>query len=474
MRTLPALTVGAALCASLMAPAVHAQPTTEGLNFIVIYTDDQGYNDLGSYGSPYIRTPHLDKMADEGIRFTDFYVMSGKCSPSRAALLTGSYPRRVSMQYRVVMDRDKHGLHPDEVTIAKQLKKAGYRTSLIGKWHLGHAEPALLPLNQGFDSFFGLPYSNDMKLSPLLTLSPDYVRRPDDAPGVHFQKRGNPQGVLMEGNEVIEYPTDQSMLTQRLTERAIDFITQDSNDPFFLYLAHPMPHVPVDASPAFKGKSAFGPYGDAVEELDWSVGEILNTLKAHDLADNTVVVYASDNGPWGYGEAPDARVGRADPLRGSKGSQYEGGFRVPALIWAPKFIAPKVHEGIVSNMDLLPTFSKLAGVPLPADRPIDGVDIWPLLTSPDTQVSSHEAIYFYESRHGTMAGVRWEDWKYLEIAEERNGPKVPQLYNLKTDIAESNNLISKHPERAATMKAMMARFDARMEQEARPHFVSQQ
>ncbi len=455
------LMMGAAVCA--------ASADERPMNVIMIYTDDQGYNDLGCYGSEMIRTPNIDRMAAEGVRFTDFNVMSSKCTPSRAALMTGCYPRRVSLQRGVVMDGHTHGLHPDEITMGDQMKSGGYATALFGKWHLGHADRSMLPQQQGFDVFFGLPYSNDMKLSPLLELKEGFVERDHAAGGVHFQRRsGLPQGVLMEGDVVIEYPTDQSMLTQRLTKRAQSFIVDHKDQPFFIYLAHPMPHVPVDASPAFAGKSPFGPYGDAVEELDWSVGEILNTLKEEGLDKNTLVVYASDNGPWGYGKAPDAKVGLAHPLRGTKGTVFEGGPRVPCIMWAPEHLPARVYTGLVSNMDLFPTFSALAGIELADDREIDGKNIWPLLRSEVTDEDVHEHLFYYEDRHGKIAGARHGSWKYVECEVKRNGPIVPQLYNLAEDIGEQQNVLKQHPEKVRQLREAMEKFDAIMEEEARP------
>jgi len=285
-------------------------------NFVIIFTDDQGYADVGCFGAKGFATPNLDRMAAEGTKFTDFYSAAPVCSPARAALLTGCYPRRVSIP-RVLFPRDNIGLNPEEITIAELLKKRGYATACIGKWHLGHL-PQFLPTSQGFDYYFGLPYSNDM--SPL---------------------------PLIEGNQAIEHDPDQNTLTQRYTEKAVDFITKNKDRPFFLYLPHTMPHVPLGVSENFKGKSARGLYGDVIMEIDWSVGKILQTLKKLNLDEQTLVIFTSDNGPW---LSKGKHGGKADPLRDGKFSTYEGGMRMPCIMrWPGKIPPAKVCSEIATH-----------------------------------------------------------------------------------------------------------------------------
>ncbi|MHC4354012.1 MAG: sulfatase family protein [Planctomycetota bacterium] len=326
-------------------------------NFIIIFCDDMGYGDLGCFGSTKHRTPNIDRMAAEGARFTSFYVTSGVCTPSRSSLMTGCYPRRVSMHKSaknewVLFPVAKKGLNPNEITIADLLKSQGYATACIGKWHLGD-QPEFLPTRQGFDYYYGIPYSNDMGSR---------------------QRKQNPPLPLMRNEKVIEAPVDQNTVTKRYTEEVVKFITANKDKPFFVYLPHTMVHNPVHSSEKFRGKSANGGYGDATEEIDWSTGEILATLEKLGVDDNTLVIFTSDNGAanrWG---------GSNLPLSGFKGSTMEGGMREPCVMrWPGKIPAGGKCDELTSTLDLLPTLAKLAGTKAPDDRIIDGKDIWPLM-----------------------------------------------------------------------------------------------
>lgn len=330
---------------------------SERPNFVVVFTDDLGYGDLGSYGHPTIRTPNLDEMAAEGQKWTSFYVAENVCSPSRAALLTGRYPIRNGIttdgRRRVFFPDSKGGLPPGEISIATLLKAKDYQTAAIGKWHLGHL-PEYLPTNHGFDHYYGIPYSNDMDRTDSLS---------------HFEATTNPKieyfnVPLMRNSEVIERPANQNTLTKRYTEEAMQFIEDNSDTPFFLYLAHTMPHVPLFVSEKFRGKSVRGIYGDVVEEIDWSVGQIKKKLKEEGLEENTLVIFTSDNGPWAVLRQ---HGGSAGPLYGAKATSYEGGMRVPAIFWWPGTIEPAVITDLGSTLDLLPTFascrSTIAGRP---------------------------------------------------------------------------------------------------------------
>lgn len=420
-------------------------------NVIIIFTDDQGYEDLGVFGATAIKTPNIDKMARAGMRFTDFYSAASVCTPSRAALLTGCYPKRVG-NLNVLFPRDVIGLNPAETTIAGMLKRVGYATACIGKWHLGHLK-AFLPTNHGFDTYFGIPYSNDMTIAQDMRLSRALVLREGITQQTLWQAKKN-LVPLMRNEEVIEYPADQSTLTRRYTEEAIAFIKRNREKPFFLYLPHTMPHIPLYASPEFEGKSDAGLYGDCIEEIDWSVGQILAALREHGLDKKTLVIYTSDNGPWDLKANKTAKVkgnknrsvgGSAHPLRGYKFSTWEGGMREPTVMWWPGRIpAGKVCEEVAGTIDLLPTIAALAGAPLP-ERKIDGKNIVALLEGAPGATSPH-AAYFY----GTE-GVRAGKWKLRKNA----------LFDLSGDMSEQNNVASEHPD--VVVRLNMLRQDHRAE-----------
>jgi arylsulfatase A-like enzyme len=426
-------------------------------NIVLIFTDDQGYQDIGCFGSPKIKTPSLDRMASEGMKFTDFYSANSVCSASRAALLTGCYPPRVSIS-GVLFPGNKNGLHPDEITIADLLKQQGYATACIGKWHLGH-KPDFLPTRQGFDSYYGIPYSNDMTIDPTMALADEIVLRQGmTVERIRKEKPKRNWVPLLRGEQVIEYPVDQSTLTQRYTEEAVKFITANKSKPFFLYLPHTMPHIPLFASEQFKGKSQRGLYGDTIEEIDWSTGQILDTLKALDLDEQTLVIYTSDNGPW---KLPGGRGGHADPLRGFKFQTYEGGMRVPCIMrWPNKIPAGTTCSEIAATIDMLPTIAKLAGTTAPSDREIDGLDIWPLMSGAKDAKTPHDAYYYY--RGTTLQAVRSGNWK-LRIEKRK-----VELFDLHADISEAKNLAKQNPDVVATLKERIAKFDSNLRAKRRP------
>jgi len=417
-------------------------------NFIIIFCDDMGYSDIGPFGAKGYDTPHLDKMAEEGLIFTEFYVGYSVCTPSRAALLTGCYPGRLSI-LRNFNPKSKSGLNPDEMTIAEVLKQKKYATAMYGKWHLGHL-PKFLPTNQGFDEYYGLPYSNDM-----------WPHHPTE--GDRF-----PDLPLYENTRVIVQkvtPELQKKLTANYTERAVKFIEKNKDRPFFIYLPHGQPHVPLFVSEKFSGKTKRGLYGDVLSEIDWSVGQILKALKDNGVDDNTLVVFTSDNGPWlSYGN----HGGRADPLRNGKASKFEGGYRVPCVMRWPNYIpAGGINRNVCGTIDLLPTIANLASVPLPV-RKIDGKNISNLLHD-RSAISPHEAIFM---GHGPEA-VRSGRWKLLLPHESRrvihpgkNGlPGERQkfkvelsLYDLEDDLSEKNNVADKHPGIVKRLRAFAEAF----------------
>ena len=453
-------------------------------NIILIFTDDQGYGDLSCYGSPDIKTPNIDRMAAQGIRFTSFYA-APFCGPSRAALMTGCYPPRVNLAFNHNPEAET-GLSHDEITLPEILKTRGYATMMIGKWHLGD-HPQFMPLRHGFDRFFGLPYSNDMwPFNPRMPIgeNPDprhqAIRKRALMTGFANQGRpfkpgeGFPQPLpLYSGTKVIEYNPDQTRLTTRYTELALEFIETNNKGPFYLYLAHAMPHVPLFVSEKFKGKSDRGLYGDVMEEIDWGVGQIVKKLKELNIENNTLVVYTSDNGPWlKYG----IDGGSAGPLRGGKGSAWEGGMRVPAIMkWPGKIPAGIESSEIAATMDLLPTFARLAGAKLPTDRILDGRDIGSLMFGRSEADKPHDVFYFFGGRRGSLGppilrAIREEKWK-LHFARRQGaaGPmRAIELYDLEDDIGESFNLLSQHPKVAKSMRIRAEEFVNQLSSEMRP------
>ena len=436
---------------------VSASQTNRLPNIVIIFTDDQGYGDLGCFGAEGFATPNIDKMASEGVRFTDFYVAATVCSPSRAALMTGCYPKRVGLEKRVLLPNSKTGLNPSEITIAEMLKQKGYATGIFGKWHLGDKEK-FMPLNQGFDRYFGLPYSNDMAVDV------------DFGNGKKIHRKNYPKLPLYDQDKVIALEPDQTQLTRRYTEQACRFIRENRGRPFFVYLPHSMPHVPLAASSSFLGKTKRGLYGDVITEVDWSVGKLLQTLKDTGQDRNTLVIYSSDNGPWKpYGDM----AGSAGPLRNGKGTTWEGGQRVPTIMWWPgKLPAGKVCRTLTSTIDIMPTIAGLTGSVLPQDRIIDGKNIWNIMIHPESAKTPHKAFYYY-AVNGKIEAIRSGKWK-LHVAKcrgwnnNKNGPFKISLYDLSSDVAEKHNVADDNPEVVKTLTAMLRRFDAELTRTARP------
>lgn len=436
----------------LIATAGVAQKRSQKPNFIIILTDDQGYGDLGCYGHPTIKTPNIDKMATEGQKWTSFYVAANVCTPSRSAVLTGRLPIRTGMcsDKRWVLFPDSDGGLPQyELTVAEALKGAGYATAAIGKWHLGHL-PEYLPTNNGFDYYYGIPYSNDMDKDPSVARKEAFLN-----PKVEYFRV-----PLMRNTEIIERPADQNTITRRYTAEAVNYISQHKKKPFFLYFAHSFPHVPLFASNDFKGRSERGLYGDVIEEIDWSVGEILKTLKKEGLDKNTYVIFTSDNGPW---VVFDEQGGSAGSLFGSKGTSYEGGMRVPGIFWGPGNVKPGVVSKIGSTLDLLPTFAKLAGITLPEDRVYDGYDLTPVLKGKEGDPRNE--MYFYHTTR--LFAARKGDYKLYfyknnpaGYPEKLEPLEKYQLFNLQHDPSERFDVADKHPEIVQEIEAMAERHRA--------------
>ena len=458
----------AALVALALGPATGLLQAAERPNVVLIFTDDQGYGDVGCFGAEGFQTPNLDRMAEEGMKFTDFYVNCPVCSGSRAALMTGCHYPRVSMS-PVLFPGAKIGLHPNEITLAEVLKPRGYATACIGKWHLGHLPP-FLPTRQGFDYYFGIPYSNDMTIDPTAKLAADVkLREGITAERIRSEKPVRNKVPLMRGEEVIEYPVDQATLTRRYTEEAVRFIREHREGPFLVYLPHTMCHVPLYASPEFRGRTKRGLFGDVIEELDWSVGEILRTLKELDLDEETLVIFTTDNG---------AASGSSKPLRAKKGSLYDGGIRVPCVMrWPGKIPAGKVCSEVAATIDVLPTIAHLVEEKVPEDRVIDGKNIWPLMQGTPGATSPHEA---YILIHGGRAAVRSGKWKFYPWPEgaarrRRGQPAKPQpqgppvqLYDLATDISETNNVAEKHPDVVTRLQELVGAHREDLQKNRRP------
>lgn len=437
-----------ALVSSIGLALVLASATSaaEKPNIVIIYADDQGYGDLGCYGHPSIRTPHLDRMAAEGLRFTDFYSGAEVCTPSRAALLTGRYPIRSGMSghRRVLFPDSRGGLPSHEITLAEALREQGYATGQIGKWHLGIHEGSR-PNDQGFDYSFGLPYSNDMDARAGL---------PPGSSGSADPPHDGWNVPLLRDGAVIERPADQTTLTRRYTEEAIGFIRAKRGGPFFLYLAHTMPHVPLFASEQFQGTSARGIYGDTIEEIDWSTGQILDALRSEGLAEKTLVVYSSDNGPW---LIMGTQGGSAGLLREGKGSTWEGGMRVPGIMWMPGRIQPGVTSQPASVLDLFPTALALSGASVPVHVTLDGEDLSPLLF--DGGTLPNRPFFYYRGLE--IFACRVGDWKahfktqsgYGQPQLETHDP--PLLFHLSYDPSEKHNVAGSHEDVLAEISALV-------------------
>ena len=496
-RTITSNVTGSLVAVAFLLALISDAQAADKPNVIVILADDLGYGDLSCYGANDIATPNIDQMAAEGAKFTSFYV-SPVCSPTRAALMTGSHSTRVGIG-GVLFPRNNHGLNPDEVTLPELLKDRGYATAIVGKWHLGNQD-MFQPLNHGFDYWYGTPSSNSQGFYPTIKqYAPDCVFR-DGYTRENVLELSEAKCPLVRNNVVIEVPADQTKFTQRYTRETIRFIRENREKPFFVYLAHNMPHIPLHASEQFIGSSKRGIYGDTIQELDWSTGEILRSLKELGLDKNTLVIFTSDNGP------NTSTGGSAGSLKGGKGSTLEVGVRVPFVARCPdNILAGTESDEAVTIMDLLPTLTRLAGGAIPSDRVIDGKDIWPLLAGKPDAKSPHEAVYYLRGRG--VQGIRVGDWKYLvdeasghdasklEIeltAEEQKLPrkerkalikersKAPSqksgptaaLYNLSDDLGEQNNLIAKHPEIVVRLKTQIESFHIELRKNTRPAGVA--
>ena len=428
-------------------PQIEKQETPP--NIVLIFTDDQGYQDVGVFGSPNIKTPNLDQMAAEGLQLTSYYAAQAVCSASRAGILTGCYPNRIGI-HNALGPNNTHGINASETTIAEMLKEKGYATAIYGKWHLGHHEQ-FLPTRHGFDEWFGIPYSNDM-----------WPKHPQQGTIFNF-----PDLPLYENEKVIGILEDQSQLTTQITERSVDFIKRNKDKPFFLYVPHPQPHVPLFVSEKFKGKSERGLYGDVIMEIDWSVGQIMRALKDNGLEENTLVIFTSDNGPWlSYGN----HAGSALPLREGKGTAWEGGQREPCIIKYPKKLkGGKIIDVPMMAIDLLPTLAELTQAPLP-EQVIDGKSVWKILTG-EREEPVQEAYFFYY-RVNEMFGVRYGKWKlyfphrYRTMDGQEPGKdgqpgvyrmvdlKEIEMYDLESDISEATNVAAQHPEVVAEIEKL--------------------
>ena len=429
-------------------------------NMVIIFTDDQGYADVGVFGAKGFTTPNLDRMAAEGCIFRNFHVAQPVCSASRAGLLTGCYPNRIGI-HGALSPRSRTGLGDGEMTLAQLVKQRSYATGIFGKWHLGDA-PQFLPTRHGFDAYFGLPYSNDM-----WPLHPDLVKLPPDSE----QRKRYPELTMFEGEKVVIPQItheDQNQLTTWYTERAVKFIEQNKDHPFFLYVAHNMPHVPLHVSDKFRGKTARGLYGDVIEEIDWSVGQILEALRKAGLEKDTWVIFTSDNGPWlSYGE----HAGSAYPLREGKGTNWEGGTREPCIMrWPGQIPAGTESRQMLMTIDLFPTIAKLIGAKLP-EHPIDGLDVWPIIAGQRGAKNPHTTYWFYYENNQLQAVVTGDGrWK-LQLPHTyntlggrpggRGGTPVPyeqrkleraELYDLESDVSEATDVAAGHPDVVARLE----------------------
>lgn len=415
-------------------------------NIVIIFCDDLGYGDLTSYGHPTIKTPNLDRMASEGMKFTNFYSGSPACTASRYALLTGRYPIRSGFGW-VLSPRSPRGMHPEEITLAEGMKNAGYSTAMFGKWHLGVTKTEYLPLQNGFDEFLGLPYSNDM-------IPPKWKDIP-----------------LIDGNDTLEHNPDQTKLTKMYTERAVDFIERKKDDPFFLYVPYAMPHVPLMPGEDFNS-SERGAYGDVVEEIDWGVGQIMKALKAQGIAENTLVFFTSDNGPW---IIKNEKGGSSGLLRDGKGSTWEGGMRVPGIAWWPGTVeAGTIQTQRASTLDLYHTAFSLTGQNVPKDRPVDGRDISEILQNGTTE---NDDPYFYYGLNNKLMAVRKGPWKLHTVTYSQTGldyfeGKLPLLFNLSIDPSEKYEVSDNNPEVVAELQQLIATHQKQLESE--PTFFDKQ
>lgn len=463
---------------STAAPSSTDSSTVAQPNIVILYADDMGWGDIGAYGHPYIKTPSLDRLANEGQRWTDFYVPAPVCSPSRAALLTGRHPVRSGLYgvgSPVLFPDVQYGIPESEVTLAETLKDAGYRTAIMGKWHLGDA-PEHFPTRHGFDYWFGIPYSNDMKFEgrpgieelfmmqqtgkteELQKILNDFLIAFEDPDSLNYnvplwRSRCDKSGCE---DQLLEQPTFQPNLTTRLTREATRFVESAGGEPFFLYVPYTMPHLPVFADEPFQGTSLAGPYGDTIEEIDWSVGEIISALEKAGVDDNTLVFFSSDNGPWQL--ASIHLAGSTGPFKGSKQEIYEGGVRVPGIFWWPGTIAPEVISDMGSVLDLYQTIANILELDTP--QTLDSYNLSPVLVKGDE--GPREELAFY--RKGELRAYRKGDFKLHLFDQPQGGEplETPELYNLRRDLGEQDNIAEKHPEIVADILSAIASHKANL------------
>ncbi|EDM25444.1 arylsulfatase A [Lentisphaera araneosa HTCC2155] len=444
-------------------------------NVVLIFADDQGYGDLSCFGSETIKTPYIDQMAKEGRKFTSFMVASPVCTPSRAALLTGSYPKRVGLHKGVLFPQSTTGLNPAEYTIGDHFKSLGYATACYGKWHLGH-HPETLPISNGFDEYYGIPYSNDMN-------HPDNKNKPKGGPGGMDLLWNDPESTLtkwqtplMEGAKIVEIPVDQRTVTRRYTDKAISFIERNKEKSFFIYLPHSMPHIPLYVPDEIRDPDPKNAYINVIEHMDDQVGRITKKLKELGLDKNTIVIYTTDNGPW----LPfKHHGGSAGELRDGKGSTFEGGQRVPCVMWAPGLIPAGTETNeLMTTIDLLPSLAALSSSTLPGKNKIDGIDQSALITGKAERSARNEFIYY--SRSGDLEGLRQGKWKLLVKGPKKSKKSKKSnkeakvtiyLFDLEADVAEQNNLADQNPELVAKLKTRMQELDAEITANARPVWV---
>jgi arylsulfatase A len=432
------------------------------VNVVLIFADDQGFGDLGCFGSKKIKTPNIDQMAKEGRKFTNFMVSSPVCTPSRAALLTGCYPKRVGLHQHVLFPSSTKGLNPEEYTIADHFKSMGYATACYGKWHLGH-HPETLPRQNGFDQYFGIPYSNDMN-------HPDNKGKPKSGPAGMDILWNDPESTLtkwntplIENEKIVELPVDQRTITRRCTDRTISFIKENKNRPFFVYVPHSMPHIPLYVPDEIRDPNPLNAYTCVIEHIDAEVGRIIKTIKDLKLEEKTIVIYTTDNGPW----LPfKHHGGSAGPLREGKGTTFEGGQRVPCVMWGPSRIpAGSVCEELMGTIDLLPSLASLTPKGLPKANKIDGLDASSLILG--TGKTPRKEFIHYTSR-GELEGIRSGEWKLLrKKPRNKNQKETVMLFNLINDLGEQNNLASEHPAIVARLSARMNKLDQEIEKNAR-------
>lgn len=444
MNYLKLTSLALATTAAIVPSAAEAAPKKP--NVIIIFTDDQGYQDLGCFGSPDIKTPRIDQMAKEGLLLTQFYVSAPTSSPSRASLLTGKLNTHNGVLR--VLSPTATGMPTSEVTIAEMLREAGYNTACYGKWHIGSDE-GQMAIEQGFDEYFGIPYSNNMSLAPSQVFAKDcnfregYTRESAmQMQKIETFKQPKEKAPLIEGREIVEFPCDQATTTRRYFDRAIEFINKSGKKPFFTYITPAMPHRPYFASEQFLGTSERGIYGDVVEDIDWNVGRLLDHLKAKKLDKNTIIIFTSDNGP-SVAKKNMKDGGCALPLRGQKFLTYEGGVRVPFIMrWSGVIPAGEVSDEMTASIDLLPSLATMTGAKLP-DSDVDGLDMSKFFTDP-CEANAIRDTYHYIA-YGLHMGVRVGDWKYLPVGGENYRGKTPtkgtaMLFNLATDPYEKKNL----------------------------------